>query len=87
MSEHFKLFKTTEVEHMVNKVISLGREINELQEELTRLKELNRELVEVLQELVNIVDDSMTGEYKIDSFTTQPARELLSGEKWEVQGE
>ena len=53
--------------------------------ELARLKELNREMVEVLQELVNIVDDSMTGEYKIDSFTTQPARELLSDEKWVVQ--
>ena len=54
--------------------------------DVKKLEELNKKMVEVLQELVNIVDDSMTGEYKIDSFTTQPARRVLAKAE-EVQGE
>jgi hypothetical protein len=54
MTEHFKLFKTNEVEHIVNEVTSLGREVSELTAENTRLKELNGEMAKVLRRVCEV---------------------------------
>ena len=36
------------------------------------------EACELLEELVNLIDDYNEGKYKIDSFTTQPAKTFLA---------
>lgn len=38
-------------------------------------------LIEVLEELVVLIHDNIEGLYQIDSFTTQPAKELLKSIK------
>ena len=40
--------------------------------------EESEEACELLEELVNLIDDHNEGKYKIDSFTTQPAKTFLA---------
>ena len=79
------LIKEQEAYKVRTGVSGLWETIDELKAENTRIKELNREMVEVLKELVDVVNDSIISEYKIDSFTTQPARRVLA--KAEGEGE
>lgn len=49
--------------------------LTQLSEQAARVKVLE----ENLQEAVDLMEDVRTGEYKPDSFTTQPWREALKG--------
>lgn len=56
---------------------NLSAKCANLEIENQQIKTLNRELADALQELVDIIENSLEGKYKIDSFTTQYARKLL----------
>jgi len=45
---------------------------------ITRLENERDELVDTLSELHNLMEDTISGEYKPDSFTCQPARIILA---------
>jgi len=49
-----------------------------LQNENTKLKERVKEFESITKELVVLMDDVYNGDYKPDSFTTQPAKQLLN---------
>lgn len=48
------------------------------QAELIHEREQSKQLADVLAELADLVDDIRSGNYKPDSFTTQPARLILA---------
>lgn len=50
----------------------------DLLEELAATSKTVEIMREALEELADLMDDVRAGEYKPDSFTTQPAREALS---------
>lgn len=51
--------------------------LREAAAEITRLRERVAELEDVLLELSDLMDGVIEGDYKPDSFTTQPARSVL----------
>jgi hypothetical protein len=61
------------------------RRDNELGEEnavhIVRAINVHDELLEALEELVDLMEAVRTGEYKPDSFTTQPARAAIAKAK------
>ena len=52
--------------------------INDLNIEIASIKSLNAELIETLDELTDLMEDTVDGSYKPDSFTARPARCLLN---------
>lgn len=49
--------------------------------EYDQLCQIKEELIEALEELVNLMQDTIDGEYKPDSFTLQPAQKALKSAK------
>lgn len=57
---------------------NLYRSWSELRQQLAESQAREQGLREALSELIDLVGDMVSGEYKYDSFTLQPAREALS---------
>ena len=73
--------KVNEYDELKRRIENQRYSIISYEEELQEKNALIRELTDALQELVDIIENSLEGKYKIDSFTTQYARKLLEKAK------
>ena len=61
--------------------VAVGAGVDRLAEEIKHLRDENERLQEVLSELVDLMQGVIEGDYKPDSFTLQPARQLLDDDE------
>lgn len=63
------------------RIHELSDQTKDIQQRLTAAEQRNAELIECADELADLVEAQLEGDYKADSFTTQPIRAALAALK------
>jgi len=76
-----ELAESGRADHLRARIAFLTGEVHAISKRLTATNQRNIELIDCAEELADLVEASLNGNYKADSFTTQPIRNALTALK------